>query len=598
MIFGAIKNFFANFSGNSLKIIKTMWGKYLFPQKWFIIFAMILMIVASSLEALSVKILEPIFNEVFIAKNKEILTIISLQVVAIFGIKGIANYLSQVMMSRVGMKFVKKLQVDLFKHLMTLDISFFQHKNSGELLAYFIGDVNMAKDAILNSVTALVKNLFTVLFLVILLFYKSFEMAVVTFVIFPMAFWPLIYFGKKVRNATTKQQMNNGGLYATLNQTFRSMKVIKSYCIEGAETRKIDRNIEAMQDVEYKIVKIRSLLSPLMEFFGGIAIGATLSYGGWRIINGLMTTGDFMVFLMAIVAAYKPLKNLATLNVSLQMGIAALNRIFSIFNTKPVIKDLKNAIDLDVKTGKIVIKDVSFGYEKDIEILHNINMVIEPNKTTAIVGFSGSGKSTLINLLLRYYDVNSGSIKIDGQDLREVKVESLRKNIALVSQDVVLFDDTIKENIKFGEENISDERIKEVAKLAAADDFINNQPNGYDTIVGEMGKNLSGGQKQMISIARAMLKNAPILLLDEATSSLDSKSESQVQNSLEKLMEGRTTVVIAHRLSTIINAHKIYVFSEGKIVEEGNHKELIKLNGFYAKLYNLQYNNYHNQDNN
>ncbi len=597
MIFGAIKNFFANFSGNSLKIIKTMWGKYLFPQKWLIIFAMILMIVASSLEALSVKILEPIFNEVFIAKNKEILTIISLQVVAIFGIKGIANYLSQVMMSRVGMKFVKKLQVDLFKHLMTLDISFFQHKNSGELLAYFIGDVNMAKDAILNSVTALVKNLFTVLFLVILLFYKSFEMAVVTFVIFPIAFWPLIYFGKKVRNATTKQQMNNGGLYATLNQTFRSMKVIKSYCIEDSETRKINKNIEAMQDVEYKIVKIRSLLSPLMEFFGGIAIGATLSYGGWRIINGLMTTGDFMVFLMAIVAAYKPLKNLATLNVSLQMGIAALNRIFSIFNTKPVIKDLKNATDLDVKIGKIVIKDVSFGYEKDIEILHNINMVIEPNKTTAIVGFSGSGKSTLINLILRYYDVNSGSIKIDGQDLREVKVESLRKNISLVSQDVILFDDTIRENIKFGMENVSDEKIVEVAKLAAADDFIRNQPNGYDTMVGEMGKNLSGGQKQMISIARAMLKDAPILLLDEATSSLDSKSESQVQNSLEKLMEGRTTVVIAHRLSTIINAHKIYVFSEGKIVEEGNHEELLKLNGFYAKLYNLQYNNYHNQDN-
>lgn len=277
--------------------------------------------------------------------------------------------------------------------------------------------------------------------------------------------------------------------------------------------------------------------------------------------------------------------------------VLALNRIFTIFNAKPVIKDLKNAIDLDVKTGKIVIKDVNFGYEKDIEILHNINMVIEPNKTTAIVGFSGSGKSTLINLLLRYYDVNSGSIKIDGQDLREVKVESLRKNISLVSQDVIMFDDTIRENIKFGMENVSDEKIIEVAKLAAADDFIRNQPNGYDTIVGEMGKNLSGGQKQMISIARAMLKNAPILLLDEATSSLDSKSESQVQNSLEKLMEGRTTVIIAHRLSTIINAHKIYVFSEGKIVEEGNHKELIKLNGFYAKLYNLQYNNYHNQDN-
>lgn len=593
---GKIKQFFSNFTGKSFEIVKTMWGRYLLPQKWKLLLAIILMIVASSLEAMSVKILKPIFNEVFIDKNKEVLTIIGLEVIAIFGFKGIANYLSQIIMTKIGLDFVKKLQVDLIEHLVSLDICFFQQKSSGELLGYFIGDVNMARDAMLNSITAMVKNLFTVFFLVLLMFFKSFEMASVTFILFPMAFWPLIHFGKKVRNAATSQQVSNGGLYARLNQIFSSMKVIKSYCIEKKEVKITDRDITVMNGLAYGIAKIRSMLSPLMEFFGGIAIAATLSYGGWKIINGKLTTGDFMVFLMAIVAAYKPLKSLATLNVSLQMGISSLTRLFNIFDTKPIVKNKKDAVKLNITQGRIDVKNVKFGYDCNREILHDINMKIEPNKTTAIVGFSGSGKSTLINLLLRFYDINSGEIKIDGQDIRDITLKSLRENIALVSQDVVLFDDTIKENIIFGKENVTEEQVIEAAKLAAADEFIRHQPNGYNTRVGEMGKNLSGGQKQMISIARAMLKNAPILLLDEATSSLDSKSESQVQKSLEKLMVGRTTVVIAHRLSTIINAHKIYVFSDGKIVEEGNHDELLKLNGLYATLYNLQYSNYKNKE--
>ena len=596
MLFKGFKNLLVNFTGRSFTIVKTMWVKYIVPQKWLLLLSVILMIVASSLEAMSVKILEPIFNEVFIAKNKEILNIIGLEVIAIFGIKGIANYSSNMIMTKIGLDFVKNLQVDLFRHLVGLDISFFQQKNSGELLGFFIGDVNMAKDAILNSITALIKNLFTVVFLLILMFYKSFEMAVVTFIVFPLAFWPLIHYGKKVRKASTKQQMSNGGLYASLNQTFHSMKVIKSYCIEDSEVQKTKQDITAMQDITYKIVKISSMLSPLMEFFGGIAIAATLSYGGWRIINGKLTTGDFMVFLMAIVAAYKPLKSLASLNVSLQMGVSSLTRIFDLFDTKPSIKDKENAKDLVITNGGISVENVDFSYNCDKQTLQNISMKIEPNKTTAIVGFSGSGKSTLINLLLRFYDISSGAIKIDGQDIRDVKLKSLRENIALVSQDVVLFDETIKDNIIFGKKNVSDSQVIEAAKLAAADGFIRNQPQGYNTQVGEMGSNLSGGQKQMISIARAMLKDAPILLLDEATSSLDSKSEAQVQKSLELLMKGRTTVVIAHRLSTIINAHKIYVFSEGKIVEEGNHEELLKLNGFYSTLYNLQYNNYKKEE--
>ena len=306
-------------------------------------------------------------------------------------------------------------------------------------------------------------------------------------------------------------------------------------------------------------------------------------------MQGKLSVGGFMVFLFAIVAAYKPLKNLASLNVKVQMGIAALDRIFGLFDTKPLIIDRDTAIDLNVETGRIEVKNLSFSYINGIEVLHNINFLAEPNKTTAIVGASGSGKSTLISLLLRFYDAEDGNIFIDGKDIKDIKIKSLRKNIAFVSQDVVLFDDTIKNNIIFGKNNVKYEEVEEVAKKAAAHDFIMKKENMYEERVGESGMNLSGGQKQMISIARAMLKNAPILLLDEATSSLDSKSEDMVQKSLEKLMEGRTTIVIAHRLSTIINADKIYVFDNGRIVEEGTHKDLLEQNNYYAKLYKLQF---------
>lgn len=590
------KTKFFNYFYNKFKIDKRsifmileVWKLYILQNIKLFIFSIIYMLLSAGFEALTIKLLQPIFDEVFISKNIKMLYFIGIEVILISLAKGISTYMQEIKMSKIGIDMVKNMQVSLFSHLMKLDLNFFNNRSSGDLLNHFIGDVNIVKEAMLNGVTSLIRDTCTVIVMIFLMFYKNFEMALVTFILFPIAFYPLVYFGKKVRFMTAKQQMSAGGLYGTLTQSFRGIKIIKSYCIEDKEDKKIDYNASIMANISYNMNKINSMLSPLMEFFGGVAVAATLSYGGFRIMQGKLTVGGFMVFLFAIVAAYKPLKNLAGLNVRVQMGIAALDRLFALFEAKPSIVDKEKALDLEIKDGKIEVKDVSFSYVSGKEVLHNINFVAEPNKVTAIVGASGSGKSTLISLLLRFYDVQSGGIFIDGTDIRDIKIESLRKNIGLVSQDVVLFDDTIKNNIIFGKDNVKDEEVEEVARKAAAHNFIMQKEHQYDARVGESGNQLSGGQKQMISIARAMLKNAPILLLDEATSSLDSRSENMVQESLEKLMEGRTTIVIAHRLSTIVNADKIYVFENGRIVEEGTHGDLLQQNNYYAKLYKLQF---------
>jgi subfamily B ATP-binding cassette protein MsbA len=421
------------------------------------------------------------------------------------------------------------------------------------------------------------------------MFYKSFDMAIAMFLIFPIGFYPIVYFGKKVKNIFRNQQNSFGSLYAILAQSIQAIKIVKSYNMEVSESKKVRGSANAFADIEVKLAKTNNILSPLMEFLGGVAAAASLAYGGYRIMHGTLTTGDFVVFLVAIVGAYKPMKSLANLNSQIQTGIVAIDRVFTVMENKPKIVDKPDAKVFKVQKGRIEIKNVKFSYTPSVEVLRKINLEAKEGEKVAIVGAAGSGKSTLINLLLRFYEVEDGSIKIDGEDIRDITIKSLRDNIAFVSQDVVLFDDTIKKNILMGNPNATDEEAIEAAKNAAAHNFILNQNQGYDTIVGERGGNLSGGQKQLISIARAMLKNAPILLLDEATSSLDSKSERMVQEGLERLMHGRTSIVIAHRLSTIINADKIHVFESGKIIESGSHKELLALGGHYATLYKLQF---------
>ena len=576
---------------NSSYVIK-MWKSYLYPQLGMIIIGSVLMVIASSLEAVAVKMLQPVFDELFIAKNKTMLNIVGLQIVAVFLVKGLAVYAQNITMSKVGINVMKNLQGDLFHHILGLDIAFFQKNSSGNMIARLTNDVNIAKDAMLECFTAIIKDSCTVVFMIILMFCKSAEMACVMFFLFPVTFWPLLHYGKKIKKLALSRQAMSGNLLTGLTQTFLGIKIIKSYCLEETEYENLKQKRDEIMRNALRSVKISALLSPLMEFMGGVAIAGTLAYGGYRIMNDQMSTGDFIVFLLAIVAAYKPMKSLARLHAQMQAGMASLERIYTVFNEKPLITDTKEAKKLKINTPRIKVSDLYFSYDKERNTLKNINVTFEPNKTTAIVGASGSGKSTLINLLMRFYDPDKGSIVIDDQNIKDVTLRSLRENIAFVSQDVVMFDDTVKNNIIFGKKKVSDRSVVECAKNAAADGFITELENGYETIVGERGSKLSGGQKQMISIARAMLKDAPILLLDEATSALDSQSEKMVQESLEKLMKNRTTIVIAHRLSTIINADKICVFDHGKIVECGTHKELLAMNGYYAKLYNMQFKNH------
>ncbi|MCL2485319.1 MAG: ABC transporter ATP-binding protein/permease [Endomicrobia bacterium] len=595
-MFNKIKNIIAKVKDVlSLKYfskMKRVWVAYILPQWKLVIISMVFMLLFGALEAYSVKLLKPVFDEVFIDKSREVLWVISIKIIIIFAVKGLANYIQSVTMTKVGVNFTRNLQGDLFEKVIAQDMDFFHYNNSGALITHFINDINMVREAVVKGLTSLVKDVCTVVALVVVMFWVNFEMAAITFFILPVAFYPIVYYGKKIKKIFAGQQLSFASLYSTLMQAFQGVKILKSYNLEGSETVKVKKNADAIAAIQMKMARNNNILSPLMEFFGGIAAAATLVIGGIKIMNGTLTPGSFIVFLVAIVAAYKPLKSLSGFNMTVQMGVIAVERIFTVMDKQPGIKNKPGAGELEVKRGSIKIKDVVFGYNPELDVLHGISMNINEGETVAIVGAAGSGKSTIINLLLRFYDVKSGSVEIDGQDIRDVTLQSLRSKIAFVSQDVVLFDDTIENNIKMGNQQATDEEAVAAAKNAAADNFITKQKDGYKTVVGERGGNLSGGQKQMVSIARAMLKNAPILLLDEATSSLDTKSERMVQEGLEKLMKGRTSIVIAHRLSTIINANKICVFDSGKIVEQGTHAELLALNGYYATLYNMQFKNH------
>ena len=574
---------------DSVRMYKRVWDTYI-ARKWrWLVLAVLLMLIAASFDALLVRQLKPIFDEVFIDKNRASLGTIGLTILALYFLKGVFSYSQSLVMTKLSIRVIADMQRDVFKRLMRMDIAFYQGHSTGEILTRFTSDVAMVKDAVLNSLTTFVKDSASVAFLVVLMFFQSFEMACVMFFVFPLGIYPVAVCGRKMRKKTKKNQEAGESFFNLVTQSFKGIKIVKSYCTEDKEYEELDHMIVKMNKLSFSMACLHALQSPLMEFFGGIAMAATLGYGGYQIMQGNMSPGNFMVFLLAIVAAYKPMKNVAGLHMRMQMGVAGMQRLFSMLDIEPTIKDAPDAKDLVVSKGRIEIQNVSFSYDGEREVLHDVSVTVEPDQTVALVGHSGSGKSTLINFMPRFYDPDRGRILIDGQDIRGVTLESLRRQTAYVSQDVILFNDTIKNNIRYGTPDATDEEVVAAAKAAAADTFIRQMENGYDTVLGEQGSGLSGGQRQMISIARAMLKHAPILLLDEATSALDSQSEKIVQDSLEVLMKGRTSLVIAHRLSTIINADRIYVFNEGRIDDFGTHEELLSHNGIYAQLYRIQF---------
>ena len=555
---------------------------------WLIIALSLMMVVAGTTAGLAF-LMETILDDVFTAKSKQSLYFAASIVMSLFVAKGLATYGQTVIMSFVGQRILADLQKNMFGHLVAGDLSFFHNHSSGALIAHFINDVEKMRGTVAGVITAIGRDSLTLIFLIGVMFYQDWLLTLASFFAFPTAILPLVKIGKKIRKVSANTQNEIGQFTTLLNETFTGIRHVKAAGMEGYEKSRAGILVEKIFKLVFRAARTKAAAYPIMETLGGTAIVIVICYGGWQVIEGTRSTGTFFSFVTALLLAYDPVKKLVNLNAQLQEGLAATERVFKILDVHPKIVDHPNALKVDKAEGNIIFENISFSYLENVPLIDNISLTIKKGQTVALVGHSGAGKTTILNLICRFFDPASGTITLDSTDIRKITMSSLRSNLALVSQDVTLFNDTIKENIAYGTKEPALPEIQKAAKHASAHDFIMELPNGYDTMIGENGVKLSGGQRQRIAIARAMLKNAPILLLDEATSSLDSKSERAVQEALSNLMQNRTTIVVAHRLSTIQSADLIHVIDDGRIAESGNHDELLELNGAYAKLYQIQF---------
>lgn len=562
--------------------------EHVMPYRARFFFAIIFMILAAAANGAIPFILQPVFDDVFYKGNPDLLFWISGSVFVAFALRGFASYGEAITMSIIGQRIICDLQNRLFHHLMRLDLSFFHRTSSGELISRFTNDIMLMRYSVSNVVVGLGKDFISLIVLIGIMFYRDWLLASIAFFLLPSVILPISKVSRRMRKVTYNTQDEFGKITGHLSQIFQGMRVVKTYGMEGYEISRIERATERVYELITKATRIRATTSPIIEVLGGLTTTLIIAYGGWQVIKGTRTAGEFISFAGALLLCYDPLKRLGNLNSSLQEGLSAAQRVFEIIDTSPHIIDSPNAKTLKKARGDIQLKDVCFSYPNGTQAIKNISLTVAAGQSIALVGASGSGKSTFINLIPRFYDTTSGDILIDNISIRNSQLASLRHHIALVSQEITLFDDSIYNNIAYGRTTASREEVMQAAKSAAAHDFIEKLSHGYDTIVGENGVMLSGGQRQRIAIARAMLKNAPILLLDEATSALDTHSERHVQGALDLLMQGKTTIIVAHRLSTIVNVDTIYVMDQGEIVEIGSHDNLLKKNGHYANLWRAQ----------
>ena len=551
--------------------------------------AILCMVVAAASQPLLAWLMEPVVRDIFMNRDQTMLVLVPLAIMGIMVIGGAANFGQSVLMNWVGLRIVADLQRRAFSHLIQLDLAFFKRNPTGNLIAHLTSDAYLIRQAASSTLTSLVKDLLTVFLLVALMFYENWRLALVVFLVFPMAAWPISSLGKRMRKVITITQGEVGSFTTLLTETFQGVRHVKAYGMETYESTRAERMIERLFSLYMKATRTRAMTTPMMEVLGGLAIAVVIWYGGSQVIAGKSEPGAFFALFTALLLAYRPIRSIANLNTALQEGLAAAQRVFAVLDQRSDIVEKKNARSLLVNGGGIKFNAVKFSYLDEIPALGDITIEVSAGQTVALVGPSGAGKSTILNLIPRFYDVNSGSVEVDGQDVRSLTLSSLRNAIALVSQEVALFDDTVRANISYGRPDADMNEIVAAANSAAAHDFITSLPDGYDTLVGERGARLSGGERQRIAIARALLKNAPILLLDEAMAALDAESEREVQTALATLKRGRTTLVIAHRLATVRDADRIYVFDKGRVVEQGSHAELLSLDGLYSRLYALQF---------
>jgi len=574
---------------NTNYLVKRITREYVIPHWKILSISVVLMLVIAGTTSFHAWLIKPALDSVFVEKDYHALIYIPIIVLIVTFVKGFATYFQLLTMNYLSLRITSEMRIRLYRHFITSDISKLHSKSSGDMIASIIGEIGAVVSLISISLNGFVKQLFTIIALVVVMFNQSLELSLVAFIGFPLAFYPIYKLGRKLRNLSFKNQEMAGKFNSQMSDTLQYSKLVKAYHCEEFEVKRMSIIIDSIYKMGKKLSRISLISSPFVESLAGFGVAAVIWYGGHQVISGATTPGAFFSFFTAMMMAYRPLKAVSGMNSSVQMGLASASRLYALLDEKPKIFDKPNAIELKEVKGDVEFENVQFSYDENKITLDNLSFKVEAGQSVALVGHSGGGKSTIMSMILRFYDPNLGSIKLDGHNISDLTLKSLRSSMSVVNQEVMLFDDTILENIRYGKVDATEEQILKAAKMAEADEFIQELPEKYHSRVGQNGIRLSGGQRQRIAIARAILYDAPILLLDEATSSLDPISERLIKDALNSLMKNRTSIIIAHRLSTIIHCDKIIVIANGRVIEEGSHKELLEKNGAYSNLYLKQF---------
>ena len=574
----------------NIDILKRLFFEYTKKHIKKILFSLFFALLVAGSTSSIAYLLDPAIKKIFIEKDQTLILIIPIFIIIAFAIKGLSLYLAKILMIGVAEEVRKDLQCDMLSNLISADTKLIEGKHTGKFISFLTNDVTHITNLISTAVLNIFKDSLTLIGLLTVMFFQNWKLSLIAIIMIPLASFAAKSLGKRIGKVATEQMLKAGILNTYLIELFKNHKLIKIFQQEKHENERAEKFINDVKEKTKKIATVYVRSSPIMETLTGIMIAILIFYSGKLVLKNEIDVNNFFSFLAAMMLAYQPVRSLATLNITISQGLSAAARILPVIDAKSKLIESDGDLGIEIKKGVIEFKNVSFKYDEEREknTLNSVNLKILGGKMTSIVGHSGAGKSTILNLIPRFYDINSGDIEIDNQSIYKSTIKSLRKNISLVSQDTTLFDDTIRNNIAYANLNATTEEIEEAAKNSYSSEFIERLPNKYETIIGENGTRLSGGEKQRLSIARAMLKKSQIILLDEATSSLDAETESKIQEAIKLLTKNRTTIVIAHRLSTILNSDKIYVIDSGKVAGEGTHEELLKNSNVYKGFYEKQ----------